>query len=192
MRLFRIPRRCGVRMTARAGIGTVDTADFGVGARVASGYPLEEDLRALATLGHSRALWPEERVSRALGRIDHVLCALAGVLEVEYYGPEVGLGAGREVYRMVVRRHHLGADMDVWGLWICTALPHAQWRPAWRMPDAGRLRKQLVVKALPAFFQGYAEAVRDAGKAGTNAGRRLLALARMVSAVAPAQEAPPE
>ncbi|MHB1941745.1 MAG: hypothetical protein ACYCP0_01615 [Acidiferrobacteraceae bacterium] len=170
----------------------MNTADSGAGARVAAGYPLDEDLVALAALGHDCALWPDERVSQVLGRIDYALCGLAGALEVEYYGPEVGLGTGHAVYRMVVRRHHLGANMDAWGLWICTALPHAQWRPAWRLPDAGRLRKQQVVKALPAFFQGYAEAVQDAGKAGTNAGRRLLALARMVATAAPVHGTPPE
>ncbi|MHB1951681.1 MAG: hypothetical protein ACYCQK_09425 [Acidiferrobacteraceae bacterium] len=125
--------------------------------------------------------WPEARVRAVLVRLDHMLDGLTGALEVEYYGPEVGLAAGRSVYRMVVRRHHLGASLDSWGLWICTALPHALWRPAWRLAQVGRLRRLEVVRRLPAFFRGYAAAVQDAGKSGTNAGRRVLVLAKRLA-----------
>jgi hypothetical protein len=47
----------------------------------------------------------------------------------------------------------------------------------WPVQGVSRLRKRQLVQALPEFFAGYAEVVRVAGKADTEAGRRILAMA---------------
>lgn len=145
--------------------------------------PTDADLCALVLGRGQPSGWSDERIADVLARLDRMLDALTGALEVEYYGPEVGLGAGRAVYRMVVRRHRLGACLESWGLWICTALPHARWRPAWRLGQVGRLRRRAVISGLVVFFDGYAEAVRQAGKGGTKAGRRIFGLADRLRAV---------
>lgn len=115
----------------------------------------------------------------ALIRLDALLADIAGQLTVEYYGPAVGIDAGRDVYKLVVRQHEWRIHEKTWSAKVCTALPHAQWRADWAMQGTGRLRKQLIVKALPAFFSGYAAAAVAAGKSETIAGRRLAELAAL-------------
>ncbi len=134
-------------------------------------------------VARSRASMPrvDLDLERALVQFDAMLEQLAADLQVEHYGPEIGLGAGAQVYRMVVRPHewHLGKRM--WSLRICTALPHARWRADWAIQGASRLRKQKIVSGLPDFLCGYASAIQAAGKAATNSGQRVLELARRFS-----------
>ena len=116
---------------------------------------------------------------RALRELDRMLAGLASQLQVEYYGPEVGLGAGQPVYRLVVREHVVGAREKAWGLKVCTALPQANWRADWSIHTVARLRKRAVIAALPAFFAGYAAAIAQAGKGASAAGVRIAQLAQL-------------
>lgn len=132
----------------------------------------------LATLGEP-SLAVDADCERALRELDRMLAGLAGELQVEYYGPAVGLGTGEPVYRLVVREHVSGAGQRAWGLKVCTALPHANWRADWSIHAVARLRKRAVVAVLPAFFEGYAAAIAQAGKDGTAAGIRVAQLAQL-------------
>lgn len=124
----------------------------------------------------------DEELDAALARLDAQLAQLAGELQVEYYGPEIGVAAGRHVYRLVVRAHEWEINNPTWSLKVCTALPHARWRADWAVQGVSRLRKPLVVQALPAFFAGYAEAIAVAGRADTPAGRQVMEFARAFAA----------
>jgi len=130
----------------------------------------------------ARSRTSQPRVDRqlecALTQLDAMLEALAADLQVEHYGPDIGLGAGAHVYRLVVRPHEWHIHKRAWCLRVCTALPHAGWRADWTMQGASRLRKQRIVHRLPDFFSGYADAIRAAGKADTNAGRRAIDVAQ--------------
>lgn len=121
----------------------------------------------------------DPEAERGLRELDRMLAGLASELQVEYYGPEVGLGAGQPVYRLVVREHVFGTGEQAWGLKVCTALPQAKWRADWSIHAVARLRKRAVIAALPAFFAGYAAAVAQAGKETTAAGRRVAQLAQL-------------
>lgn len=132
---------------------------------------LRRDLLALA---HQSGQVSEQDCLR---RIDAAVACLASDLRVEYYGPEVGLGRGRHVYRLVVRCHRLGPSESGWGVWVCTALPHAGWRADWPLGGVSTLRRREVLKVLPQFFKGYCAAVAEAGLATSRAGRRLAELA---------------
>jgi hypothetical protein len=118
------------------------------------------------------------QLDSALAQLDKMMEGLARELQVEYYGPEIGVSEGRHVYRLVVRAHEWEIHNPTWSLKVCTALPHAGWRADWAVQGVARLRKALVVQALPAFFAGYAQAVAEAGKSETKAGQRLAELAR--------------
>lgn len=131
-----------------------------------------------AALGAGSAALGAPETTSALARVDRLLDALAQALRVEFYGPEVGLGGGRAVYRLVVREHALGPTERQWGVRICTALPHAGWRADWTLAAAGRKRRHAVIAVLPAFFAGYAAAVTAADHHTTKAGQRLEELAR--------------
>ena len=113
----------------------------------------------------------------ALAQLDRTLAQLADELRVEYFGPHIGIGAGRAVYRLVVREHRFRYDEHAWSLKVCTALPHAQWRADWAIQGVSRARKVLVVRALPEFFAGYVSALTHAGRHESRAGRRVCALA---------------
>lgn len=135
------------------------------------------DVLARASRAPQVAVNPE--LDAALAGLDRTLAELAPQLAVEYYGPEVGVGKGRHVYRLVVRAHEWQIHQPTWSLRVCTALPHAGWRADWTIQGASRLRKQNIVRVLPEFLAGYAEAVRDAGKQDTDAGRTLRQLATL-------------
>ncbi len=121
----------------------------------------------------------DDELNAALAQLDTLVGQLASELRVEYYGPEIGVGAGHHVYRLVVRAHEWEINNPTWSLKVCTALPHAGWRADWAIQGVGRLRKALVVQALPAFFAGYGAAIATAGQANTPAGRQVIELARI-------------
>ncbi len=131
-------------------------------------------------VARSRVVDPrvDQELDDALARLDVMLAALAADLGVEYVGPEVGLGAGRHVYRLVVREHVSLNGRQDWSVRVCTALPCAGWRAEWTLHGASRLRKGVIVSCLPEFFAGYAQAVAAAGRDGTNSGVRLAGLAQ--------------
>jgi hypothetical protein len=119
----------------------------------------------------------------ALMALDEEMARLAEALQVEYVGPGVGMAdmKAQHVYRLVVRHHVRDTTTAGWGLRVCDALDNNDLRPMWSVQGVGRLRKQQVFAALPAFFRGYAEAVAAAGKADTPAGRRVSAMARALA-----------
>lgn len=113
----------------------------------------------------------------ALTQLDRMLEDLAADLQVEFYGPHVGLFPDRPSYRLVVRAHVWDTQRARWGLAVCTALPSGGWRADWRVQAVSRLRRNVLVQALPEFFVGFAAVVRAAGKGDSGAGRRLCQIA---------------
>jgi hypothetical protein len=141
--------------------------------------PQNDRLEILARAVRGDRIAVTRELNEALAALDAEMAQLADALHVEYVGPGVGMAdmGAEHVYRLVVRRHVRDAATAGWGLRICDALDNNDLRPMWAIQGAGRLRKQQVVAALPEFFRGYAEAVTAAGKAETDAGRRVAALA---------------
>lgn len=120
----------------------------------------------------------------ALRHLDHTLEGLAGALQVEHLGPFVGVEA-LGAHRLVVRAHAWRLNEWLWSLRVCSTAPQAGLRAEWTVAGASRMRKPLIVKALPEFFAGYARAVTAAGRAESGAGRRLLELAERFAVPAP-------
>ena len=125
---------------------------------------------------------PDKALDDALARLDRILSQLAPALAVEYRGPFVGIGAGREAFCLAVRAHDEGPNGVVWAARVCSAAPHRGLAAHWGLAAVARLRKPLVAQALPAFLAGYHEAVTAAARADTAAGRRLLALSQALGA----------
>ncbi len=119
----------------------------------------------------------DDALDRALARVGRGLDALAAELQVAHVGPEVGVER-RHVHRLVIDAHAWRVGGRSWGLRVCSATPDGGWRAEWSLEAVGRLRKRLVVAALPELLRGYAAAVTAAGKDRTAAGRRVLDLAR--------------
>ena len=113
----------------------------------------------------------------ALARLDRLLAGVSADLQVEYYGPCVGVEAAA-THRLVVRAHLWDGGRPQWGVKVCSAAPQAHWRAEWTLQGAGRLRKVLIVRALPDFFAGYAHAVAAAGRAESDGGQRVAGLAQ--------------
>lgn len=143
---------------------------------------MEEFLVTLRRHAGGPALRPDARLDDALARLDGVLARLAHTLAVEYVGPYVGLGAGREAFCLAVRAHTEAPGVQVWGARVCSAEPHASLRAHWELARVARLRKPVVAQALPAFLAGYYKAVAEAGKGDTRSGRRLRELTDALSA----------
>ena len=121
---------------------------------------------------------PDRALDDALARLSHILSQLAPALGVEYRGPFVGIGAGREAFCLAVRAHAEGPHDPVWGARVCSAAPHRGLAAHWDLAAVSRQRKPLVAQALPAFLAGYHEAVVAAARAESAAGRRLRALSQ--------------
>lgn len=124
---------------------------------------------------------PTAALDEALGRLDRILFDLAHALKVEYIGPYVGIGAGREAFCLAVRAHKETADGEVWAARVCSAGPHQALQPRWSLSSVARLRKPILVGALPQFLGGYYDAVAAASLADTRPGRRLRELAHALS-----------
>lgn len=127
----------------------------------------------------SRAAQPkvDAALDDALVRLDHLLAGVSADLQVEYYGPCVGVEAV-SAHRLAVRAHLWEMGRPQWGVKICSTAPQAHWRAEWTLQGCGRLRKALIVRALPEFLAGYAQAVAAAGLSGSASGQRVAALAR--------------
>lgn len=113
----------------------------------------------------------------ALTHLDHALEGLCAAVQVECHGPYVGVETPL-AHQMVVREHEWKIHQPAWSMKICVAAPEANCRAEWPIQGVSRLRKVLVVKALPEFFAGFAEAVKSAGKENSSAGMRVVELAQ--------------
>jgi hypothetical protein len=139
----------------------------------------------LASEARSPRVRVDAALEEALVRLDALLESLCQELQVEYVGPAVGVEA-REVHRLVVAAHAWTAGPPAWGVRVCCARAPSGWRAEWTLAGAGRLRKRLIVQALPEFLEGFLEAVVVAGKADTPAGRQLARLREAFSPRGPA------
>jgi hypothetical protein len=133
----------------------------------------------LAAQAHADSVRVGGELDEALHALDAEMSELADVLQVEYIGPGVGMQdmGAEHVFRLAVRHHVWDVDKAGWGLKVCDGLPNGGLRAMWPIYGVARLRKQQLVQALPHFFSGLADAVREAGKDETPAGRRVLSLA---------------
>jgi hypothetical protein len=147
---------------------------------VASQKDPAEFLKALTALGRVPVTG---ELDEALAALDSEMARLADALRIEHVGPGVGMAdmGAEHVYRLAVRCHVRDTTTAGWGLMVCDALDNNDLRPMWSMQGVGRLRKRQLVSVLPEFFRGYAEAIRSAGKAGTDAGRRVTEIAAILS-----------
>lgn len=133
----------------------------------------------LVTQSHGGCVRVNDELDRALRALDAEMETLADALRVEYVGPGVGMRdmAAESVFRLTVRHHVWDVNQAGWGLRVCDGLPNGALRAMWPIYGVARLRKRQLVQVLPEFFSGLADAVRDAGKQDTPAGRRVLELA---------------
>jgi hypothetical protein len=115
--------------------------------------------------------------NQALEKFEAFFEPITQALQIEYYGENVGLGAGKTAYRLVVRQHEwAGQNSFMWGLRVCDALPNAQWRAAWRITGTSRLRKEAIITALPGFLLNYYQLAEKFGKSKENEGKTLINL----------------
>ncbi len=142
---------------------------------------MEEFLITLRRHAGAPGLKPDVGLDDALVRLGGVLAQLAQALAVEYVGPYVGLGSGREAFCLVVGAHTEAPGMQIWGARVCSAQAHASLRAHWELARVARLRKPVVAQALPAFLAGYYQAVVQAGLADTRPGQRLRELSEALS-----------
>ena len=138
---------------------------------------MKDFIALLINQSHAEQVVVNQALTDALARLDLMLEGLCGDLQVEFHGPFVGVETPK-AHQMVVRAHEWKIHQPAWSVKICVASPEAHDRAEWAMQGVGRLRKQVIVKALPDFFAGYAEAIEAAGKTTTAAGQRVLELAR--------------
>ena len=125
------------------------------------------------------AVTPE--LDEALTKVDQMLESICAELQVEYDGPYVGVEI-LNAHRLVVRAHEWKIHEHTWSMKICSTAPAANHRAEWAVQSAGRLRKHVIVKALPLFFAGFVEAIAAAGKSDTPAGKRMQEVAQQLNA----------
>ncbi len=143
---------------------------------------MEPFLKILRERACAETIPVDAALTDALARLSRLLAQLAADLQVEYLGPPVGLGDGRDAFRLAVRAHQEAPGVRTWGVRVCSAQPHAGLRADWDLPVVSRLRKVVVVRALPAFLAGYEAAVAGAGRSGTRSSERLASLVRELGA----------
>ncbi|PKY10614.1 hypothetical protein B1757_08525 [Acidithiobacillus marinus] len=101
---------------------------------------------------------PATELRDALFRLDHMLADLVEDLQIPFRGPCVGLRQAPEQHLLAVARHRWSQEDCRWGVAICSQHPRYDLRAEWTLATVSRERLPLVVKALPAFFSGYASA----------------------------------
>lgn len=143
---------------------------------------MKDFIRYLAEQSQNDVIPINSTLDDALTHLDNMLTGIAAALQVEYIGPYVGVET-LKAHAMVVRAHEWQIHQPSWSMKICSAIPEANYRAEWPAQGASRLRKRLIVRALPTFFAGYAEAIQQAGKADTAAGQRVLAMQQQFSQV---------
>lgn len=142
---------------------------------------MEPFLRVLHDRIRAQEIRADAPLDVALGQLSRLLAQLADDLKTEYIGPPVGLGAGQGAFCLAIRAHSEVVRERHWAVRVCSAQPHAALRAEWDLPAVSRLRKAVVVRALPAFLSGYLAAVAAAGKDGTRAGLRLASIVRALT-----------
>lgn len=138
-------------------------------------------LHTLAACSQAPAIRVTRDLDDALARLDHMLENLCEALRVEYIGPCVGVER-RDAHRLVVREHAWRLAQRRWSLKICASAPAANWRAEWAIHGASRMRKPLIVRALPEFFAGFAAAIDAQGRSQTPAGARIGEIAALFAA----------
>ena len=138
---------------------------------------MKDFISYLVQQSHSEKVAVTSALDDALANLDHMLSGICADLQVEFEGPYVGVET-LKAHRLVVRPHEWKIHEPSWSMKICSAAPQANYRAEWAVQSAGRLRKQVVVKALPDFFSGFAKVVEAAGKAELPSGKRVLELAQ--------------
>lgn len=113
-----------------------------------------------------------EKLHAALTRLDYMLEGICREIALEFYGPYVGVEQ-RETHQLVVRAHEWKIHQALWSLKVCVATPAANWRAEWAIQGTSRLRKPIIVAALPDFFQGFSAVIAAARRDGTPAGQRV-------------------
>lgn len=144
---------------------------------------MKDFIRYLAEQSQLDVVPVNTELDDALTHLDNMLTGIAAALQVEYIGPYVGVET-LKAHAMVIRAHEWQIHQPSWSMKICSAIPEANYRAEWPVQGASRLRKRLIVKALPTFFAGYASAIQQAGKADTAAGQRVLAMQQQFDQVA--------
>lgn len=129
-------------------------------------------LDTLAACAQAPTIRVNRELDDALAHLDHMLAGLCVALRVEYFGPYVGVER-RDAHRLVVREHAWQLGQPSWSLKVCASAPAANWRAEWAIQNASRMRKPLIVRALPEFFTGFAAAIEAQGKSQTPAGARI-------------------
>lgn len=121
-----------------------------------------------------------EKLHAALTRLDYMLEDICREIELEFYGPFVGVEQ-REAHQLVVRAHEWKIHQALWSLKVCVATPAANWRAEWAIQGTSRLRKPIIVAALPDFFKGYRAVIAMAGQDTTPAGKRIKDISTLFS-----------
>jgi len=147
---------------------------------------MQQHLDHLAEQARAERVAVTPELDAALAALDEAIEAIAPQLEVEAYGPGVGVEGEQDVYRLVIRHHEWNVDDYRWGLKVCDALPNAGWRVAWPIQGVARRRKGEVVRGLPAMLGEWRNAVAAAGLAESDAGRQVAELAAALGAPADA------
>ncbi|MEJ2481354.1 MAG: hypothetical protein P8Y78_14605, partial [Acidihalobacter sp.] len=100
----------------------------------------------LAAQAHADRVRLSGELDEALRALDAEMSELAGVLQVEYVGPGVGMQdmGAEHVFRLAVRHHVWDVSEAGWGLKVCDGLPNGR----------GHIR----VHALQEIFFGDAQA----------------------------------
>lgn len=135
-------------------------------------------LRYLAQQSRLPKITADEKLHAALARLDYMLEGICKEIALEYYGPFVGVEQ-REAHQLVVRAHEWKIHEALWSLKVCVATPAAKWRAEWAIQATSRLRKALIVAALPEFFTGYSDVIAAAGQDTTQAGKRIIDIATL-------------
>ncbi|MEW6612171.1 MAG: hypothetical protein ACOY5C_05855 [Pseudomonadota bacterium] len=139
-------------------------------------------VQLLRDAAHGGAQPSQPALRDALKRLDLLLSDLAGDLQVEHFGPHAGLAGAPAAHQLVVREHVWNLHARGWGAAVCSTQPGAGWRADWPLYGVSRERQMVVVRALPAFLQGYQASISAAGLGERNAGRRVAELAAYFAA----------
>lgn len=136
-----------------------------------------DDLELLTARARADRVRVDPALDQALTHLDADLQAISAALGVRHVGPGVGLDGADEVYRLVVDYHVWDLSRQGWGLFVCDAAAGQDLRPMWQIQGAARVRKQAIVRQLPALLEGYQDTAATAGRLGGEAGERLTGLA---------------
>jgi len=116
-------------------------------------------LRIRETLDGERRI--SETTRSDFQALDHLVANIAQDLQVDYDGPEVGIGTNSGLHRLRVAEHHWTGAQRGWGVAVCSYAQSNHPRSEWRLAKVSRERLPLVLHALPRFFLGYVQVARS-------------------------------